>query len=93
MLNGAHGCFPVTGHFYSPAKTYLCWIDLVTFLSFALVSHLVYTSLVCNLVQILSGYRCTRGILILVKFITSQWAYLQVVPFCSLVSELFSFSL
>ena len=59
MLNGAHGCFPVTGHFYSPAKTYLCWIDLVTFLSFALVSHLVDTSLVCNLVQILSGYRCT----------------------------------
>ena len=35
----------------------------------------------------------SRGILILVKFITSQWAYLQVVPFCSLVSELFSFSL
>ena len=35
----------------------------------------------------------SRGILILVKFITSQWAYLQVVSFCSLVSELFSFSL
>ena len=34
-----------------------------------------------------------RVILILVKFINSQWAYLQVVSFCSLVSEQFLFLL
>ena len=35
----------------------------------------------------------SRVILILVKLINSQWAYLQVVSFCSLVSEQFSFLL